>query len=161
ADLEDGDLIKAGKTVLRVSVERIAPKKAPKSREPPATRRTDAGRPSSGAAAPQPEPAPGGPAVLPKAASPAKAADPWSSLTPEALRPRAPRPAVTPAFPPGPATDRCALCGTPLGWGNREGPVDLSNPSFQPVCPACRDSPRDQPQPVPGYQIVRELGRGG
>src|SRR5262249_38703613 len=139
----------------------VAPKKTPKSQESQPTRRTNVGSLPSGATAPQPEPAPGGPSVLPKAAPPAKVADPWSSLVPEDLCPRAERPAATPTFLPGSAADRCAICGTPLGWGSREGPVDLSNPSYQPVCSACRDSPRDQPQPVPGYQIIRELGRGG
>jgi serine/threonine-protein kinase len=29
------------------------------------------------------------------------------------------------------------------------------------VCPACRERIAGQPQPVPGYDLVRELGRGG
>jgi serine/threonine-protein kinase len=30
-----------------------------------------------------------------------------------------------------------------------------------PVCPACRQRIRNHPQPVPGFRLVRELGRGG
>jgi serine/threonine-protein kinase len=29
------------------------------------------------------------------------------------------------------------------------------------LCPACEEQAGEQPQPVPGYRIVRELGRGG
>src|SRR5713101_3310446 len=28
------------------------------------------------------------------------------------------------------------------------------------LCPACRERIRNHPQPIPGYQIIRELGRG-
>ena len=29
------------------------------------------------------------------------------------------------------------------------------------MCPACREAGKDPPQPVPGYEVIRELGRGG
>jgi serine/threonine-protein kinase len=57
-----------------------------------------------------------------------------------------PLPTPTVAYVPAP-TQPCRACNP--------GPGPL------PLCPACQERIAAQPQPVPGYSLVRELGRGG
>jgi serine/threonine-protein kinase len=62
------------------------------------------------------------------------------------------------APPPPPQTigKYCVVCGAPAV------PVpDRANPLLSYLCPACRKEALQQAQPIEGYQIVRELGRGG
>jgi serine/threonine-protein kinase len=49
-----------------------------------------------------------------------------------------------------PEAENCLACGTPL-VGYRPGPL----------CSACRERTEREPQTIPGYRIVKELGRGG
>jgi serine/threonine-protein kinase len=45
-------------------------------------------------------------------------------------------------------TIACLVCAAPAVPGG-------------PLCPSCRGQAQGNPQPIPGYEIVRELGRGG
>jgi serine/threonine-protein kinase len=101
ADLKDGDVIKAGTTVLRVAIE-------------------------AGAGAPVPAAA--------------------SAVTRTALP-------LPPAAAPVAASGVCPICAAPFPRGG-------TRPS-PPLCRACEAQARSQPQPIQGYRIVRELGRGG
>jgi serine/threonine-protein kinase len=49
-----------------------------------------------------------------------------------------------------PSPGGCPSCGAALNAA--QGPS---------LCPACLELSRDQPQSIPGYQLVRHLGRGG
>jgi pSer/pThr/pTyr-binding forkhead associated (FHA) protein len=49
------------------------------------------------------------------------------------------------------AAGRCTCCGAPV-------PANKHSPDL--ACPACRQAIREQTQLIPGYEIVRELGRG-
>jgi serine/threonine-protein kinase len=51
------------------------------------------------------------------------------------------------------AAAACRTCGSLL--------VALPPAPAPLLCPGCEEQARTQPQPVPGYRIVRELGRGG
>jgi serine/threonine-protein kinase len=51
---------------------------------------------------------------------------------------------------PPPEGEVCRVCGTPTRAG-----LGLC------LCPACQQQIRNQAQPIPNYQIVREMGRGG
>jgi len=139
ADLKDGDLITAGKTTLLVSV--IA------SDEP----RMSATEmiPTQGAAAFD-APLQPGPHAVPSATSSGQ-------------------PLATADYPPRPrpaerAWRGCRLCGdtlaeAELGAGDPVGQNPTVDASW--LCPACRGRIGNQFQPIAGYQVVRELGRGG
>jgi serine/threonine-protein kinase len=65
-----------------------------------------------------------------------------------------PKPGPLPSPPPvrsapAPADKRCLCCSQALAE------------SGSPLCTACRQQVREQPQPVPGYLLLRLLGRGG
>jgi eukaryotic-like serine/threonine-protein kinase len=139
ADLKDGDLITAGKTTLLVSV--IG------SDEPMMS--------STG--------------TIPTAE--ATSFDALLQPRPHAVRIAAPagQPLATADYPPRPrpakkAPRDCRLCGD----GLVETKIGASgsgeqNPTLDAVwlCPACRGRIGNHPQPIPGYQVVCELGRGG
>jgi serine/threonine-protein kinase len=58
----------------------------------------------------------------------------------------------SPEAPPAePTTLACRVCGASI----------LENPAGPALCPACQAEAAQQPQPIAGYRIVRELGRGG
>jgi serine/threonine-protein kinase len=106
ADLQDGDEIRAGKTLFRVAVENDQAADAPAVENDLA-----------------PEP----PVVQPRTRSIAKVA---------ASAAKAPA--------------ACRVCA-----------AQLPNMDWdQPVCPDCEEAIRGQEQPIAGYQIVREVGRG-
>ena len=137
ADLKDGDLIKAGMTTLLVTVI--------ESEEPPAT-------PVGTFLAPAAEAArQSGSQAVPLAAPPPQS--PPGSSDEFLARPR----------PPGKARGGCRVCAEPLEQqGAGPGPAGkLANANAVPLCLACRNRIRHHPQPIPGYQVVRELGQGG
>lgn len=98
-DLNDGDRIQAGKTVLHVAVE--------------ATSTTS----------------------LRVASLPAAQRPPTASLM------------AIPAQLAAPKTGPCPACGAALAAGSI-------------LCTACQERARQQEQPIAGYQIIKELGRG-
>src|SRR5207248_1889951 len=60
-----------------------------------------------------------------------------------------------------PATESCRVCASlvsPVTPPTRRPPLARD---LQAVCAACEQEIRNRPQPIPGYQIVRELGHGG
>jgi serine/threonine-protein kinase len=112
ANLQDGDQIKGGHTILRVSV---------KPDEPLREDVHDA------------------PTVKPAVVS----AGSIAALT----SPSAPVPSPSPLA----TTQACRVCGA-SSQASQAGSL---------LCAACQRQVAQQPQPIVGYQIVRELGRGG
>ncbi len=55
--------------------------------------------------------------------------------------------------------DTCCVCAAVAGKPLPD--ADQPTPGSWPLCPGCRIQIDSQPQLIPGYQIVRELGRGG
>lgn len=99
ADLHDGDLIKAGRTVLRASIRQTA-----------VVANLDAAPPSAIAAA-----------------------------------------APTASYVPPAASKACLACGA--------AKQEDATPTM--LCPGCEAAACGHPQPIAGYRLVRELGRGG
>jgi serine/threonine-protein kinase len=60
-----------------------------------------------------------------------------------------------------PATGACPLCGGRLPPAGGNAPPAGTGEAALPVCPACQEEVRRQAQPIPGYRLARELGRGG
>jgi serine/threonine-protein kinase len=100
SDLRDGDVIRAGKTLLRVSIQ-------PEEGEAPPT------------------------SPLPSVLTPLLKS---ASLPNQGASPRSDDPV-------------CSACLAPLA-------------EHAMLCPACQEAARARPQPIAGYQLVRELGRG-
>jgi len=67
----------------------------------------------------------------------------WTTVPPS------PVPRSVPRSVSSPSGGRCLCCSV--------APVETGNP----FCPACRHSAGGQPQPIPGYLLLRELGKGG
>jgi serine/threonine-protein kinase len=120
ADLKDGDEIKAGRTILCVTVDDTASL-------------TDGPEEPSQAAAVTPPPPAEAPSTRPP--GPAAKASELSMSEPSIFAP----------------AQLCPACGADLA----------AAASGALACPACADKIRGQAQPIPGYQLVRELGRGG
>jgi serine/threonine-protein kinase len=133
ADLKDGDLIKAGTTVLRVTLE---------------------GGDSTAADEPEHSTA---------SASPER--DPFATRTELQARgkssPDALGTAAVPApRPPGATTvGLCPVCFAPLATPALK--TQRASAQAASLCPACAEQARNLAQPIAGYQLVRELGRGG
>jgi hypothetical protein len=132
-DLKHGDLIKAGITILRVSladVESASPSSADLSLPTTIPRVDNTAPPTETLATrfvPQPEPS------MATANLPTETA----------------------------ITGTCPNCGRPVA---KNGPTAAGTPSSgetQRLCAACLDRAFDHPEPIPGYRMVRELGRGG
>jgi serine/threonine-protein kinase len=158
ADLKEGDLIKGGITTIRVAIkeidsafksvtgpgnpERFQPEQiqvlAPEPPQAPGSEPPDQGM-SEGRARFLPE-------------SPQEPATPNSAQ----IRGEPPPPFNYSTWrPPGDRLEvsLCPVCGKSVpGRGTGR---DAS------VCPECQDQIRRQDQPIGGYRIVRELGRGG
>ena len=140
AALKDGDLITAGKTTLLVSmIASDEPVPAPTERV--ATVRARRGNTSlrlDGGAAPITAP-------------------PSEHAISSADDPSRRRPSEKPTY-------RCPLCGSDIGeceiGADRTGSIDPRATTVW-LCPTCRGRIGDQSQPIPGYQVVRELGQGG
>jgi hypothetical protein len=139
ADLHDGDRIKAGKTVIRVSLH--------EPEEPPHDElvMSQAGSFAVGFEH----------GVLPE---PAAAPEPVEPHGPVARRPVVKSAPSPPPIPTGGDAERCRVCATSLRGATFVGYAPVS--SRWSLCPGCRAMIGGQEQPVPGYLIVRELGRG-
>jgi serine/threonine-protein kinase len=133
-DLKDGDLITVGKTVLLVSV----------------TTNVQTAANTKPRAEVQAEPLPPAPETVHVAiASPAGMHD-----TTIYDRSR-------PVLSDGGRDDcPCRVCGAPLPGFTAGGSGESTSRAPVPLCPACRQRIRSHPQPVPGYRLVGELGRG-
>src|SRR5205085_202634 len=79
---------------------------------------------------------------------------------PTAVRPR-PAPAVPPAASAvrepstKPAAATCRICGSPFDE------IVSDPPGLAFLCVTCRQQAQARPQPIAGYLLVRELGKGG
>jgi pSer/pThr/pTyr-binding forkhead associated (FHA) protein len=58
-------------------------------------------------------------------------------------------------------TSLCRSCSVMLPGGLKRTQIASGHPDVTLFCPSCHDQLLASPQTVPGYQIVRELGRGG
>jgi serine/threonine-protein kinase len=174
ADLKDGDRIKAGRTILSVAVHQTVvadtTMEAPALALPPAPTAPDV---APAEAAPSDSPAE--PAVAASASAPDDAAAPAEAALSDrpaepasasasgldyTLRPAASAPGPqTP--PPRPAAGRCRACEEPFAGAGEPEPADLFPASLAPICPACQEAIRLQPQPIADYVIVSKLGEGG
>jgi serine/threonine-protein kinase len=56
-------------------------------------------------------------------------------------------------------TVACLACAAPVPVAIAASPGEAAPPAA--LCPSCREAIRNRPQPVPGYEIVRQIGRGG
>jgi serine/threonine-protein kinase len=129
ADLNNGDQIKAGRTILRVCFH---PGEKEARRGASLREVSEFIRPSSPCSI---EPDGGG--------------------TPEKPRPPAP---MFPNLPPVPMK-QCRVCSAPIPTALRSAANRQGAPLIL-LCTACQEEIRNHPQPIPGYQMVRELGRG-
>ncbi len=71
---------------------------------------------------------------------------------------------VEPTVPPAPALTVESLPPTPPAAGvcpSCGAPVEADAAGAAPLCVVCTAAAQKQPQEIPGYRIVRELGRGG
>jgi serine/threonine-protein kinase len=59
------------------------------------------------------------------------------------------------------APGRCRVCGVALPAPGANGSGEPLSRIGSLLCPGCRQRIRSHPQPVPGYRLVGELGRGG
>jgi serine/threonine-protein kinase len=141
-DLWDGDLIRAGKTLLRVGVvSEPAPDDARGSSHPQPVP-VEAGRPLPAAV----------PAGMGPEGGPRREAGPLGV---------AGKPPVGPHRPPLRVAGPCTLCGAFLPAAERVAPSGNTAGSPLPLCPSCEEEIRQQDQLVPGYWLARALGRGG
>jgi serine/threonine-protein kinase len=129
ADLHDGDLIKAGMTIFRVSISRGEREMVPETSLHPDL------IPAQGGAGP----VPGGCSAAVKRTTPAQA----------------------PVFFACPLEGRrlCRLCTAPIvtAMKPRQTPEERV---LVPLCTSCQEKISKRPQPIPGYLIAQELGRG-
>jgi serine/threonine-protein kinase len=137
ADLQDGDLIQGGTTTIRVAIERTPPAVS----ELPETV-TYQGVQTAGVAPASIATVPIEPATEVKMADPIEATPAGPSSVP--------RPDTGSLSPP------CRACGATISAYD-EGP----QAGDRILCPACLRAIASQPQPIDGYEIIRELGRGG
>ncbi len=133
-DLRDGDRIKAGHTNFQVAVVAGADSVV-------------------SAAEPPPEP------VAVETCFPHVATTPESLSATEEMPVQQPSPnsaagTTLEALEVLPVGEPCRLCGATLPLAGPTGPP----PS---LCTACEREIAAQPQPIPGYRIARQLGRGG
>ncbi len=153
-DLKDGDLIQAGKTVLRLSVAEA------EAEHVESTGTLDL--PESGSETLLPSETS---TVLLKGSIPGKGAGRSGEVkVPIPVDPESPRPTVTHApraQSSAPVAAVCRVCEAPLSGASTRSKGHAEAPAAPPLCPACLDQVRAQPQPIQGYQLVRELGRGG
>jgi hypothetical protein len=94
---------------------------------------------------------------LPRTSSVSAPPTPAVQPVPPPARVEAPPPPPPPSRPP--TVETCRLCETPLSLAARLAPSD-GPPGGAPLCTACQEGIRGQPQRVPGYQIAREVMRG-
>jgi serine/threonine-protein kinase len=162
ADLKNGDLIQAGRTILQISVQNI-----PSRREIDLVEEDDLlneGVTPGPVPPPRPVPpielvpvlplaypaTPHGGAALPQGSPPS----PVVSPPPLVVEATARRPVSRSTASSGLI---CRACGASFTAPSGE-PV---SPSVQTICPGCHEKIQARPQHVPGFGIISELGKGG
>jgi eukaryotic-like serine/threonine-protein kinase len=139
ADLHDGDRIKAGKTVIRVTLHET--EEEPRGEILASQLGSFAVGFEHGA--------------LSEPAAPPEPVEPPVVVSRRTVIESVPSP---PPVLPGADGESCRVCATSLRGATCVGYVPV--PSRWSLCPDCRAKIGAQAQPIPGYQIVRELGRG-
>jgi serine/threonine-protein kinase len=66
-----------------------------------------------------------------------------------------------PELPPEPTTAACRICASVISPITRASSRDAVASDPLALCPDCQREMLSRPQPIPGYQVVRELGHGG
>ena len=142
ADLKDGDLIQGGTTTIRVAVESAAGKEAPL----PETV-TYRGAQTGGAV----------PAPI--------ASAPIAPATDETIDRLIDRLLVdsrsTLRSESAPSSRACKACAATILETEGGPQTGDPHPGDESLCTVCRRAIESQPQPIAGYEIIRELGRGG
>ena len=147
ADLKNGDLVTAGMSVLLVSVivgdepDACPTESFELSLSPGVAETAKSATP------------PGKPPSILKPDSPGSTRTPQSAVTPLG-KPLSTADYPRPARPSNEARSGCQVCADAL-------PESDSGAGAIRLCPACRGRIRNHPQPIPDYQVVRELGQGG
>jgi serine/threonine-protein kinase len=136
ADLKDGDLIQGGTTSMRVTISPVCGKKSGF----PKTVSYRGARTAAGEAVPV-APARDDETAEARTARPIGEA---ATLAPPVSQPVAERPSRL-----------CRACGATISSHG-----DGSRADDHTLCPACSGAIASQPQPIAGYQIIRQLGRG-
>lgn len=144
ADLHDGDRIRAGKTVLRVSVEEAEPSPdvSPASLPPPIAPEVRLTPPQAPAATPE--------------VAPPKQAPAFGTLVPLRSEKSPPTPRREVAISSKP----CLVCAAPASESMDSPASPDAPPHSLPLCTTCRGQIRKYPQPIPAYLVVRKLGQG-
>ncbi len=142
ADLREGDLIQGGTTTILVAIEQVGGKAS----APPATV-TYHGAQTARVAKAAITAAPIEPVTEEKITRPLTGSLAGSSW--------APQPEV------GASSASCRACGTTISGTGKGSQANNSRPGERSLCPTCSRAIDSQPQPIEGYEIIRELGRGG
>jgi eukaryotic-like serine/threonine-protein kinase len=141
-DLKEGDLIQGGTTTILVAIEQVGGKAS----APPATVTYHGAQTASVAAA----------AITAAPIEPVAEEKITRPITrPSAGASSAPQPEV------GASSASCRACGTTISGTGKGSQADGSRPGERSLCPTCSRAIDSQPQPIAGYEIIRELGRGG
>jgi eukaryotic-like serine/threonine-protein kinase len=153
-DLHDGDLIRAGQTVLQVAVTADAPAPSGEHAVIPPTLIPQA-PPAEHVGHSDPKPSSAPPLGRSAGHAVVKPSDPpivGRSGSQAALRPPAPPATTAPATAKTPSTsNQCVACG---------GVLPSKPTNDMSLCPACEGQSQTQRQTITGYHLVRELGRG-
>ncbi len=155
-DLADGDLIAVGVTILLFSVtddeEKTVPLRstAPMPVQPNKTSAPPPARPSPGAIAPIAAIERNSSTASLPSVQPAKVMNTVFPTIEAVLHRRGEAP-----------TNSCSACAGPLPVLSTDAPGAPQTTKTSMLCPVCIARARDLPQPVDGYEIIRELGRGG
>jgi eukaryotic-like serine/threonine-protein kinase len=150
ADLNHGDRIKAGRTVIRVVVhtpKKVKPEPPPPQifADTPTQRQVPARVPDSGEVA------------LPARMNPV----PDPQLEESRAKPK-PLVAGTPSLPTAiKAVKGCRVCQQTMYEEGRPRPTNLFPAELAPICEDCQVDIRNEPQPMDDHLFVRRLGAGG
>jgi pSer/pThr/pTyr-binding forkhead associated (FHA) protein len=184
ADLQDGDLIKGGLTTIRVSIERVDTGRLTGSVGLDDDRLDPEDLHALAVNEPEPavdpawipiEPSAADPYATVPSSPPRLSAEPGtpelmgvasgsplaSSLRADAYDAPGAIPELPPLPSPGPRLLDCQVCGCQVPTQRRGEVVRSADQADFSLCGTCLELIRKQPQPFAGYQIVRELGRGG
>jgi hypothetical protein len=142
ADLKDGDLIQGGTTTIRVGIE---PGRGAASALPETVTYRAVKTACSAGAAIVPDPIE--PATEERVARPIK--------RPPSGHSSAPKSEVVAS------SASCRACGTTISGSGNGTQAGEPRPRGRSLCPRCSRAIESQPQPIVGYEIIRELGRGG
>jgi eukaryotic-like serine/threonine-protein kinase len=94
-------------------------------------------------------------------ADPVLTASTWPPIQAPPVAERPTGPAHQPLHQSQQSTDACRICASVISPVTRASSRDPIASDPLGLCPACQRQILNQSQPIPGYQVVRELGHGG